>query len=220
MDRLIRTVLVDDQALVRAGLRLILNAHEGFEVVGEADDGADVVAVVRRTGPDLVVLDVRMRRVDGVGALRALHDEGLSPPVLVLTTFDDDEALAGALRHGANGFTFKDAPADDLILAARTVARGGAWLHPAVTARVLRGDGLRPARPSEALARLTEREREILAALGGGASNAEIARTLGISEATVKTHLSRGIFPKIGAETRTQAVVFAYDHGLVRPREE
>lgn len=218
---LIRVVLVDDQELVRSGLRRILRRRDGFDIVAEAADGADLPEVLDRTAVDVVVLDLRMRGVDGITAMRLLAERPEPPPVLVLTTFDDDEMLSGAIRAGASGFMLKDSSADDLIRAVRAVAAGDSWLDPAVTGRVLSGyrDAGVPrsesgaGRPGDIL---TERELEVLREIGAGASNLEIATRLGISELTVKSHVGR-IFTKLDLRDRPAAIVYAYDYGLVRP---
>src|SRR5215207_7831621 len=217
--RPIRTLLVDDQPLVRSGLRMILSLDEGFSVVAECGDGDEVATAVRLHQPDLVIMDVRMRRVDGPGTTRRIRAEIGSPPVLILTTFSDDEVLSSALRAGASGFSLKDAPGEDILRAARIVAGGDAYLDPSVTARVLAAyQAIGASDPSarERLAELTEREIEVLRLIGRGASNAEIASELVIGEATVKTHISR-IFDKLELRDRAAAIVFAFDHGLVRP---
>lgn len=215
-----RVLLVDDQELVRAGLRRILHPDDGFEVVGECEDGDQVEAAVNRLRPDVVVMDVRMKRVDGAEATRRLREHADGPPVLVLTTFDDDEVLSAALRAGAAGFQLKDAPGEDLIRSVRVVASGGAWLDPAVTGRVLAT--YRAAAPGEAneagvrIEQLTPRELEVLRMIGRGASNTEIASELFVSEATVKSHVGH-IFTKLDLRDRAAAIVFAFDHGLVTP---
>jgi DNA-binding NarL/FixJ family response regulator len=217
----IRVLLVDDQPLVLAGLRLILSPEDGFEIVGECADGASALDAVARLSPDVVVMDVRMRGMDGVEATRRLRERSDAPPVLILTTFDDDEILSAALRAGAAGFELKDAPAGELIRAVQVVARGDAHLDPAVTGRVLaayRRTVPAPERPSQ-IADLTPRELEVLRLIGRGASNDEIGAALVIGEATVKTHVGR-IFDKLGLRDRAAAVVFAFDHGLVRPGAE
>jgi DNA-binding NarL/FixJ family response regulator len=215
----IRVVLVDDQPLVRTGLRRILAAREGFDVVAECSDGDEVEDAVASTKPDLVIMDARMKRMGGAEATRRLRGRPDAPPVLILTTFDDDEILSASLRAGASGFQLKDAPGEDLIRSARTVAEGGAWLDPTVTARVLaayrstaptRSDGTR-------VAGLTDREREVLALIGRGLSNTEIARDLSISEVTVKSHVGH-IFMKLDLLDRAAAIVFAFDHGIVAPQ--
>ena len=215
----VRVLLVDDQELIRTGLRGILRERDGFAIVGELDDGAGVVAACRELRPDVVVMDVRMPGVDGVAATAALTAEEDAPPVLVLTTFEDEEVLAGALRAGAAGFLLKGVPAQDLQRAVRAVAAGDSWLDPAVTGRVLRAyrTGAAPARPGDALEVLTPREREVLALVGAGLSNSEIAERLVLGEGTVKTHVGH-VFAKLGLRDRAAAVVLAFDHGLVRPR--
>jgi DNA-binding NarL/FixJ family response regulator len=222
---MIRVLLVDDQQLVRTGLARILRPKMGFEVVGECEDGDQVEQAVDELQPDVVVMDVRMRRVDGAEATRRLRARGDdAPPVLVLTTYDDDEVLASALRAGAAGFQLKDAPGEDLLRSVRAVAKGGSWLDPAVTGRVLAayrarpasgsGDGAATGPPEE----LTAREAEVLRLMGRGLSNGEIARTLVVSEVTVKTHVGH-IFMKLGLRDRAAAIVYAFDHGLVQPSQ-
>ena len=216
---MIRVLLVDDQELVRTGLRGILREPFGFEVVGECPNGSTVTSVVGELRPDVVLMDVRMPVVDGVEATRRLVERGGAPPVLVLTTFDDDEILAAALRAGASGFVLKDVPAEDLQRAVRAVAGGGSWLDPAVTGRVLSvyrvaSAGPAPRRDDPAVGSLTAREREVLALIGRGLSNAEIAERLVVGEGTVKTHVNH-VFTKLDLRDRAAAVVFAYDHGLV-----
>ena len=214
---MIRVLLVDDQELVRAGLRGILREQFGFEIVGECANGSSVPESVAALHPDVVLMDVRMPVVDGVEATRHLTARNGSPPVLVLTTFDDDEILAAALRAGAAGFVLKDVPAEDLQRAVRAVAGGGAWLDPSVTGRVLavyRGTAPAPRDNDPALATLTAREHEVLALIGRGLSNPEIATQLVVGEGTVKTHVNH-IFAKLGLRDRAAAVVFAFDHGLV-----
>jgi DNA-binding NarL/FixJ family response regulator len=217
----IRVLLVDDQQLVREGLRRILHPDEGFEIAGECGDGGEVADAVARVHPDLVVMDVRMKDVDGVEATRRLRTEPAAPPVLVLTTFDDDEVLSGALRAGAAGFVLKDAPGEELIRSARSVAAGDAWLDPSVTERVLATyRTAAPVRDDGAAARieeLTPRERDVLRLIGRGASNTEIAESLFVSEATVKSHIGH-IFTKLDLRDRAAAIVFAFDHGLVAPQ--
>lgn len=219
---LVRVVLVDDQELVRSGLRRILRRRDGFEIVAECGDGSEVPSTLDRLGPggaDVVVMDLRMRAVDGITATTAVVARPDGPPVLVLTTFDDDEMLSGALRAGAAGFLLKDSTADDLIRAVRTVAGGGHWLDPTVTGRVLaqfRGAAPAPAVAAAATDPLTAREIEVLRAMAAGRSNGEIAADLVISELTVKSHVGR-IFTKLGLRDRPAAIVYAYDHGLVQP---
>ena len=214
-----RVLIVDDQAVVRAGVARILGPEDGFEVVAECDDGDQVPAAVAEHRPDVVLMDVRMRRVDGVAATRALAATGSAPPVLILTTFDDDDVLWGALEAGAAGFVLKDASAEEIIAATRAVAGGAAWLDPAVTERVLRrarGTGApspAPAEPTRVPA-LTDREHDVLRLMATGATNLEIARALYVSEATVKTHVG-SIFSKLSVRDRAAAIVYAYDHGVV-----
>jgi DNA-binding NarL/FixJ family response regulator len=215
----IRVILVDDQQLVRTGLRRILTARDGFEVVAECSDGDEVEAAVDAHSPDLVIMDVRMKRVGGAEATQRLRARADGPPVLVLTTFDDDEVLSASLRAGASGFQLKDAPGEDLIRSARTVAEGGAWLDPTVTARVLAAyrSTAPPRTDATRAALLTGREREVLALIGRGLSNAEIANDLLISEVTVKSHVGH-IFTKLDLRDRAAAIVFAFDHGIVEPQ--
>jgi len=213
----VRVLLVDDQELVRSGLTRILRRRDGFEVVGECTDGDEVPAAVTAYEPDVVVMDLRMPRVDGITATSRLRAVPEAPPVLVLTTFDDDELLSAALRAGAAGFLLKDSSAEDLSRAVHAVARGDSWLDPAVTARVLSRYRQSPEPPtSDALDVLTERELEVLRAMGAGASNHEIAEQLVISELTVKSHIGR-IFTKLDLRDRAAAIVFAFDHGVVHP---
>ncbi|MEA2827031.1 MAG: hypothetical protein QOG43_1470 [Actinomycetota bacterium] len=217
---MIRVVIVDDQAVVRAGVARILGPDDGFDVVEECDDGDQVVDAVSRHAPDLVLLDVRMRRVDGVEATRRLRAVSDEPPILVLTTFDDDDALWGALDAGAAGFILKDASAEDLLAAARAVAGGAAWLDPKVAPRVLKAfrSTVRPGRAEAArIEQLTDREHDVLRHMARGATNTEIGTSLFVSEATVKTHVG-AIFFKLGVRDRAAAIVFAYDHGVVEPR--
>ncbi|MDQ6840383.1 MAG: response regulator transcription factor [Actinomycetota bacterium] len=213
---MISVVLVDDQPLVRAGLQRILSEDEGFTVVAQCGDGAAAVAAVRSTPADVVLMDVRMRGMDGIEATRQVRELD-GPPVLVLTTFDDDDVLWGAIDAGAAGFVLKEASAEDLIAATRTIAAGGAWLDPAVTARVLeitRSTGLPRRRQAVKAALLTERELDVLGHMATGATNGEIAGALFVSEATVKTHVG-SVFSKLGVRDRAGAIVFAYRHGLV-----
>ncbi len=215
MSELVRVLLVDDQELVRSGLRRILRARDGFEVVAECGDGDEVLAALVGLVVDVVVMDLRMKRIGGIEATRAVRGAD-GPPVLVLTTFDDDELLSGALRAGAAGFVLKDSPAEDLIRAVRTVGTGDSWLDPAVTARVLAGYRVAPAPLPIGTGELSGREAEVLVAMARGRTNAEIAGDLFISELTVKSHIGR-IFTKLDLRDRAAAIVWAYDHGLVRP---
>jgi DNA-binding NarL/FixJ family response regulator len=211
-------LLVDDQPLARAGLRRILPPRAGFEISGECDDGDQVERAVDTQRPDVVVMDVRMKRVDGAEATRRLRSRVDGPPVLVLTTFDDDQVLSAALRAGAAGFLLKDAPGEELQRAVRAVAEGGAWLDPAVTARVLAAfreeRGLAAPPPPDGS--LTARELDVLRLVGRGRSNAEIAGDLHIGEVTVKTHLGH-VLDKLLLRDRASAIVYAFDHGLVAP---
>jgi len=215
----IRVLLVDDQQLIRTGLQRILAPRDGFDVVGECGDGSEVEEAVTRLRPDLVIMDARMKEMGGAEATRRLRERADSPPVLILTTFDDDEVLSASLRAGASGFQLKDAPGEDLIRAARVVAEGGAWLDPTVTARVLTAYRASPSpkasgpRPDA----LSEREREVLSHIGRGLSNAEVAAALHISEVTVKSHIGH-IFTKLDLRDRAAAIVFAFDNGIVQPQ--
>ncbi|WP_293344805.1 response regulator transcription factor [Mycobacterium sp.] len=213
---LVTALIVDDQELVRSGLSLILRAKHGIMVVGECSDGDEVLEAVERHQPDVVVMDLRMKRVDGIEATRLLTERGSGPPVLALTTFNDDELLSGVLHAGAAGFVLKDSPAEELIRAVRAVGRGNSYLDPAVTARVL--DAYRttaaPTSSTAVLADLTPRERDVLTLIAKGHTNAEIADELYISGLTVKTHIGR-IFTKLGLRDRAAAIVFAYEHRII-----
>ena len=216
---IVRVLLVDDQELIRAGLRGILRVQFGFEIVGECRHGGEVLAAVRIARPDVVLMDVRMPVLDGVAATRRLRAEPDAPPVLALTTFDDDEVLAGMLRAGAAGFVLKGVPAEDLQRAVRTVAGGEAWLDPSVTGRVLdvyrqapSGEASRLGR--QALQSLTARELEVVTLITEGSTNKHIAETFGISEETVKRHLTN-IFNKIGVGNRLELALFALNHHLL-----
>jgi DNA-binding NarL/FixJ family response regulator len=229
----IRIVLADDQALLRKGFRMILEAEEDLEIVGEAADGADAVRLVELYRPDVVLMDVRMPVLDGIEATRGITagaNPGDETRVLILTTFDLDEYAFSALRAGASGFLLKDVPPAELVAAIRTVARGDAVVSPRVTRRLLEeyadqlpdlSDGVgtsegRDAAQNPALASLTDREHEVLLAVADGLSNAEIAERLYVSEATVKSHVGR-LLAKLGLRDRVQVVVFAFESGLVRP---
>ena len=213
-------LLVDDQDLVRSGLRRILRRKDGFAVVGECADGDEVPAAVAGHRPDVVVMDLRMKRVDGIAATRRLRADADAPPVLVLTTFDDDQLLSGALRAGAAGFLLKDSPAEDVVRAVRAVAAGHAVLDPAVTGRVLSAYRVSPggaaARGESPVApdSLTSRELDVLRLLGQGLTNGEIAAALVISEVTVKSHIGR-IFHKLELRDRAAAIIYAFEHHLV-----
>ena len=214
-------LIADDQALVRAGFRMILEAEEDMEVVGEAADGREAVAEARRLRPDVVLMDVRMPDVDGIDATRRLlGDGGSDTKIVMLTTFDMDEYVYDALRAGASGFLLKDVPPEQLVAGIRAVASGDALLAPSVTRRVIEEfvrrppDSVRTAPPE--LAELTARELEVLKLLARGLANAEIAKELFVSETTVKTHVAH-VLMKLKLRDRVQAVVFAYESGLVLP---
>jgi len=214
----IRIVLVDDQELMRVGFRMVLGAQEDMEVVGEAGDGRAAIELAASLRPDVVLMDVRMPVLDGVEATRAITEAGTAK-VLVMTTFDLDEYALSALRNGASGFLLKDTPPSHLVSALRSVASGDAVVSPSVTRRLLDrflGPGGGEPRDPSALEVLTEREREVLVLIAQGLSNAEIARKLFLSEATVKTHVGR-VLSKLDLRDRVQAVVLAYETGLVRP---
>ena len=214
----IRVLICDDQPLVRAGFRTILGSKSDIEVVGEAENGAEAVALAERRRPDVVLMDIRMPVLDGVEATRRLVADGSPARILVLTTFDLDEYVHAAIRAGASGFLLKDVTPAKLLEAIRIVAGGDALLAPSVTRRLLErfattlppGEG-----SSDALAELTSRETEVLRLLAGGMSNAEIASELVVSEATVKTHIS-SVLRKLGLRDRVQAVIVAYETGLVK----
>jgi DNA-binding NarL/FixJ family response regulator len=214
---MIRVALVDDQDIVRAGLARILSPADGFEVVAECADGREAVTELPPLRPDVVLMDIRMPVLDGIAATAQLRDGPDPVSVLVLTTFGEDEVLWGAMEAGAAGFVLKDASAEDLIAAVRAVAGGGAWFDPAVAPRVL--DRYRrlvapAARDAARLELLTEREHDVLRLIARGATNTEIAATLFVAEATVKTHVG-SIFAKLDVRDRAAAIVFAYDHGVV-----
>ncbi|MEU7750501.1 response regulator transcription factor [Micromonospora sp. NPDC049101] len=213
-----RTLIVDDEWLVRSTLRTILDAAPDITVVGEASDGAEAVDLARTLRPDVVLMDIRMPRIDGLTATERIARLDRPPHVVVLTTFDLDEYVHTALRYGAVGFLLKDAPAEDMLNAVRSAARGDAMISPRVTRRLLRQfSGPTSDRRSNAeqrLAVLTEREREVLVAVGGGLSNTAIAASLYLSEATVKTHISR-ILAKLGLTNRVQAAILAHQAGVL-----
>jgi DNA-binding NarL/FixJ family response regulator len=216
-----RILLADDQELLRMGFRMVLDAQDDLEVVAEAGDGAQAVALARQLEPDVVLMDVRMPGMDGVEATRALVDGGSSARVIILTTFDLDEYAHAALRCGASGFLLKDAPTADLLSAIRAVASGDAVVAPSTTRRLLAAIAhqlptTETSTPAPELDSLTPREREVLIAVARGLSNAEIADELVLSEATVKTHVGRILF-KLALRDRVQIVIYAYDRGLVTP---
>ncbi|MGW5653294.1 response regulator transcription factor [Streptomyces humi] len=215
----IRLLLVDDDPLVRAGLALMIGGAEGIEIVGEAADGGEVGALVDRTRPDVVLMDIRMPAVDGLTATGLLRARADAPQVIVLTTFHADEQVLHALRAGAAGFVLKDTPPDRIVDAVRRVAAGDSVLSPAVTRQLMRhaagtGADTRRTRARARLAALNDREREVAVAVGRGLANAEIATGLFMSVATVKTHVSR-ILAKLGLNNRVQIALLAYDAGLL-----
>jgi len=223
----IRVVVVDDQAVIRTGLRTMLEHEDDITIVGEAGNGAEAVDVVARARPDVVLMDVRMPELDGIEATRRILAGGATPPpaVLVLTTFDDDEYVFGALRAGAAGFLLKDAGPDVLAASVRTVAAGDALVDPSVTRRVVErwvaldaSSAPSPRPVPAAVGTLSAREQEILVGLARGRTNRELADELIVSEATVKTHVSN-LLTKLGVRSRVQAVVLAYEAGVVRPGE-
>jgi DNA-binding NarL/FixJ family response regulator len=215
----IRVLLVDDQALVRSGFRMIVEAQEDMEVVGEAADGEEGVAETERSRPDVVLMDVRMPHVDGIEATRRIMLGQGASKVLILTTYDLDEYVFRGLRAGASGFLLKDVAPEDLVRAIRVVAEGESLLSPSVTRRLIEQFVRMPEPPStppEGLETLTEREREVLELIARGLGNGDIAGRLYLSMATVKTHVNR-VFAKLGIRDRAQAVVLAYESGIVRP---
>jgi DNA-binding NarL/FixJ family response regulator len=216
----VRVVVVDDQALVRAGFRMVLDFAEGVRVVGEAGDGAEALRLLRTVESDVVVMDIRMPVMDGVEATRRICAAGPTPRVLVLTTFDTEDDAFAALRAGASGFLLKNVPPEELVAAIRVIATGDSVVAPRITRRLLDrfANQLAPAGSGDGgvLAGLTDRENEVLLLVAQGLSNAEIAGRLVVAEATVKTHVGR-ILAKLGLRDRVQAVVLAYESGLVRP---
>ena len=219
---MISVVIADDQSMVRAGLRSLIQGEKDIEVVAEVADGESALEAVRLHRPDVILMDIRMPNMDGLAATRKLVADNDDTRVLVLTTFDLDEYVFEALRSGASGLLLKDATAEDLIAAIRTLAAGEAMLDPSVTGRVIKTFARAP-KPSidsrTQLARLTDREVEVLLSLGRGLSNLEIAQEFTVTEATVKTHVSN-VLSKLGLRDRVQAVIFAYESGLVAPGEE
>ncbi|MGP3967702.1 response regulator [Streptomyces sp. 6N223] len=217
---MIRVLLADDQVLVRAGFRALLDAQPDISVVGEAADGEEALALVRDMRPDLVLMDIRMPLLDGLAATRRITEDATldGVRVVMLTTFELDEYVFEAIRSGASGFLVKDTEPDELLRAVRAVVAGDALLSPGVTRRLIAEFAARSKEPAEAsrLAGLTEREREVMALVGIGLSNEEIARRLVVSPLTAKTHVSRAMV-KLGARDRAQLVVLAYESGLVRP---
>jgi DNA-binding NarL/FixJ family response regulator len=213
----LRLVIADDEAMVRSGLSLVLEAEDDFDVVAEAADGEEAITQTRRHRPDVLLMDIRIPRLDGIAAAERLVEEDLPTRVLLLTTFDHDDYLFRALRAGTSGFLLKSAPAEDLVRAVRTVAAGDALLAPAVTRPVIAEFAERPAArrtPPRELDELTSREREVLVLLARGLTNAEIAERLIVSDATIKTHVAR-VLMKLGVRDRVQAVIFAYEAGVI-----
>lgn len=214
----IRVLLVDDQAMIRAGFKLLIDNQPDLEVVGEAETGLEALTLAAEVAADVILMDVQMPDMDGIQATTELVDRGVDARILIVTTFQRDDYLFDALRAGASGFLLKTAPPEELVQAVRVVAEGRSLLDPTVTGRVIdsfAGAGPKVAR-SDRLDELTDREREVLEQVAQGLSNAEIAETLIVGEATVKTHVSN-VLSKLGLRDRVQAVVFAYEHGLVRP---
>ena len=217
----VRVLIVDDQALVRAGFKMILESEPGIEIVGEAADGLEAIEATRTLSPDVVLMDIRMPNLDGLEATRRIFQNGGGPRVLMLTTFDLDEYVYEALRAGASGFMLKDTPPEQLVAAIHVVAAGDALLSPTITKRVIEEFISRPpstiaAPSSPLLEELTAREFEVLGFMARGLSNAEIAKDLFVSETTVKTHVAR-VLMKLDLRDRVQAVVFAYETGVVQP---
>ena len=216
-----RIVLADNQAMVRAGFRLILEAEDDLAIIGEASDGEQAVAAARTLQPDVVLMDVQMPRMDGIEATRRIaQDAAIRSRVIILTTFDQDDYVFEALRAGASGFLLKNAPPEELVHAVHIVAAGDALLAPSITRRVIEEYSQRPPRRKNDadLDRLTEREIEVLRLLATGKSNAELAAHLYLGEGTIKTHVSH-LLAKLGLRDRVQAVVYAYESGLVEPSE-
>ncbi len=214
---MIRVMLVDDQNLVRKGVRSLLELSEEIEVIAEASDGAEAIQTVPEVGPDVVLLDMRMPGKNGLDVLRQLSADGTLPPTIILTTFDDDEMVLAGIKAGAKGFLLKDVSLEELVGAIRTVSQGGSMVKPAVTERLLKGlenihtDFSSLDRPDP----LTERETEILRLMAGGYSNKEIANSLGVAEGTVKNHVS-SILSTLGLRDRIQAALYAHEHNLIK----
>jgi DNA-binding NarL/FixJ family response regulator len=215
----IRIAIADDQALVRGGFRMILDAQPDFEIVGEAADGRAAVDLCRTATPDVVLMDIRMPELDGLAATRRVVQASPATRVLMLTTFGEDGYVWQAMHAGASGFLLKDVPPEDLVTAVRTVHRGDALLAPTITRRLIEEfvSGPQPGAAPAEVESLTDRELEVLRLIAGGLTNAEIADRLILGETTVKTHVTR-VLSKLGLRDRVQAVVFAYETGLVRPR--
>jgi DNA-binding NarL/FixJ family response regulator len=218
----VRVVLVDDQALIRTGFKMILETEDDIEVVGEASDGEQAISVTRSVRPDVVLMDVQMPTMDGLEATgRIVRDAHVPSRIVILTTFERDDYIFEALRAGASGFLLKNAPSEELVHAVRVVAAGDALLAPSVTRKVIEGFIRRPAHRSNEveLRRLTERETEILQLLATGKSNSELAAHLFVGEGTIKTHVS-SVLTKLGLRDRMQAVIFAYESGLIEPGQQ
>ena len=212
-------MLVDDQALIRTGFKMILETEDDIEVVGEASDGEQAISMTRSVRPDVVLMDVQMPTMDGLEATgRIVQDASIPSRIVILTTFERDDYIFEALRAGASGFLLKNAPSEELVHAVRVVAAGDALLAPSVTRKVIEGFIRRPAHRSNEveLRRLTERETEILQLLATGKSNSELAAHLFVGEGTIKTHVS-SVLTKLGLRDRMQAVIFAYESGLIEP---
>jgi DNA-binding NarL/FixJ family response regulator len=220
----VRVLIADDQVLVRAGFKLILDAEDDIDIIGEASDGLEAVSAALELRPDVVLMDIRMPGVDGLEATRRILAAEPDPPIriLVLTTFDINEYVYDALRAGASGFLLKDVPPEQLVAGVHVVARGEALLAPTITRRLIEEFARHtpaPVEPAPSMDELTAREVEVFGLLARGMSNAEVAAALVVSETTVKTHVAR-ILMKLGLRDRVQAVVFAYEHGIVLPGEE